>query len=191
LAFGQSLRGVAPSHFGIALLAPRLAVVRFRRDHRSRRRGYIGAPLTDRTFEHFDAEIAAGMLRPTMGLGGLPTYLAIRHTELSAGRLVAEMDAREELLTPFGNLHGGCLSAFVDHCLGVVFYPVIPKGAWVATTEFKLNLIKPVSAGICQATAQVLALAKRSGVARIDIVNDDQLVCAAQGTVTVVLPKTR
>jgi 1,4-dihydroxy-2-naphthoyl-CoA hydrolase len=145
--------------------------------------------LTNRNFEHFDEKMAAGMLHPTTDLGGLPNYLAIRHTELSAGRLVAEMDAREELLTPFGSLHGGCLSALVDHCLGVVFYPVIPRGAWVATTEFKLNLIKPVSAGICRATAQVLALAKRSGVARIDVVNDDQLVCAAQGTVTIVLPK--
>jgi uncharacterized protein (TIGR00369 family) len=145
--------------------------------------------LTDQSFEHFDEKIAAGMLHPANDLGGLPDYLAIRHTELSAGRLVAEMDAREEWLTPFGNLHGGCLSAFIDHCLGVVFYPIIPKGAWVATIEFKLNLIKPVSTGICQATAQVLALAKRSGVARIDVVNDDQLVCAAQGTVTIVLPK--
>ncbi len=92
----------------------------------------------------------------------------------------------EQLFTDLSALAAG---AFVDHCLGVVFYPVIPKGAWVATTEFKLNLIKPVSAGICQATAQVLALAKRSGVARIDVVNNDQLVCAAQGTVTIVLPK--
>ncbi len=145
--------------------------------------------MTDPTFEYFDEKMAAGMLRSMTGLGGLPDYLAIHHTELSAGRLVATMDAREELLTPFGNLHGGCLSAFVDHCLGVVFYPVIPQGAWVATTEFKLNLIKPVSAGICQATTQVLALARRSGVARIDVANNDQLVCAAQGTVTIVLPK--
>jgi len=146
--------------------------------------------VTNPTFEHFDEAIAARMLRPRTGLGGLPDYLAIRHVELGAGHLVAEMDARAELLTPFGNLHGGCLAAFVDHCLGVVFYPVIPKGAWVATTEFKLNLIKPVSAGSCRATAQVLALSRRSGVARIDVVNADQLVCAAQGTVTVVLPKT-
>ncbi len=146
--------------------------------------------MSNRTFEHFDEKMAAGMLRPMTDLGGLPDYLAIRHTELSAGHLVAEMDARKELLTPFGSLHGGCLSAFVDHCLGVVFYPVIPTGAWVATTEFKLNLIKPVLTGICQATAQVLALAKRSGVARIDVVNNDRLVCAAQGTVTIVLPKT-
>ena len=146
--------------------------------------------MTDPTFEHFDEQMAAGMLRSAPDLGGLPGYLAFRHCELSAGRLVAELEAREELITPFGSLHGGCLSAFVDHCLGIVFYPVIPKGAWVATTEFKLNLIKPVSAGICQATTRVLALAKRSGVARIDVVNDDRLVCAAQGTVTIVLPKT-
>ena len=146
--------------------------------------------MTNPNFEHFDEQMAGGMLRSATDLGGLPGYLEIRHSELSAGHLVAEMEARKELLTPFGNLHGGCLSAFVDHCLGFVFYPVIPKGAWVATTEFKLNLIKPVSAGVCQATTQVVALALRSGVARIDVVNDDRLVCAAQGTVTIVLPKT-
>jgi len=145
--------------------------------------------VTNPTFDHFDEAIAARMLRPEIGLGGLPDFLAIRHVALSAGRFVAELDAHKDLLTPFGNLHGGCLSAFVDHCLGVVFYPVIPRGAWVATTEFKLNLIKPVSTGTCRATAQVLALAKRSGVARVDVVNADRLVCAAQGTVTIVLPK--
>lgn len=99
------------------------------------------------------------------------------------------MDARDELLTPFGNLHGGCLAAFVDHCLGVVFYPLIPRGAWVATTEFKLNLLRPVSEGVCVGVAEVVSLTKRSGVARIDITNNDLGVCAAQGTVTIVLPR--
>jgi hypothetical protein len=36
----------------------------------------------------------------------------------------------------------------------------------------------------------VVALAKRSGFARIGVVDDDRLVCAAPGTVTIVLPKT-
>src|SRR5437868_11500989 len=44
---------------------------------------------------------------------------------------------RDELLTFAGNLHGGVLSAFCDHVLGTVCYPVIAKGAWAATTEFK------------------------------------------------------
>ena len=140
-------------------------------------------------FTQFDERIAEGMLGAATAAGGISAYLDFRHSELTAGRLVAEMDAREDLLTPFGNLHGGCLSAFVDHCLGVVFYPVIPKGAWVATTEFKLNLLRPVSSGVCVAVAEIISLTKRSGVARIDITNNDKGVCAAQGTVTIVLPK--
>ena len=149
--------------------------------------------LTERghmEFAHYDERIAQRMLDAATAAGGISGYLDFRHVELSPGRLIAEMDARQDLLTPFGNLHGGCLSAFVDHCLGVVFYPVIPKGAWVATTEFKLNLLRPVSGGVCVATADVISLTKRSGVARIDITNEDATVCAAQGTVTIVAPKT-
>ena len=141
-------------------------------------------------FDDFDPDVAKGWLDASIVGGGVSGFLDFRHVELSAGRLVAEMDARDDLLSPFGNLHGGCLSAFVDHCLGVVFYPLIPRGAWVATTEFKLNLIRPVSGGICVATADVIAKTRRSGVARIDVTNSNDLVCAAQGTVTIVLPKS-
>jgi uncharacterized protein (TIGR00369 family) len=137
-------------------------------------------------FEHFDQQIADQLLEAANTAGGLSTFLNFRHTELTAGRLVAEMDTREDLLTPFGNLHGGCLSAMVDHCLGVVFYPVISAGSWVATTEFKLNLLRPVSTGVCVAVTDIVSLGKRSGVARIDITNGDRAVCAAQGTVTIV-----
>lgn len=137
-------------------------------------------------FPQFNQQIAEELQQATRTSGGLSKYLDFRHTELAAGRLVVEMDARADLLTPFGTLHGGCLSAMVDHCLGVVFYPVIPPGSWVATTEFKLNLLRPVSSGVCVAVTEIIALGKRSGVARIDITNAERAVCAAQGTVTVV-----
>ena len=145
--------------------------------------------MTGVDFVRFDERIAEQMLGAAATAGGLLTYLNLRHTQLTAGRLVAEMDAREDLLTPFGNLHGGCLSAMVDHCLGVVFYPVMPAGCWVATTEFKVNLVRPVSGGVCVAVANIISLGKRSGVARIDITNSGMLVCAAQGTITVMPPK--
>ncbi|MDH3707879.1 MAG: PaaI family thioesterase [Acidimicrobiia bacterium] len=141
-------------------------------------------------FDHFDEEMAAAMLAHPDGGGGLSTYLGFRHDQFTAGRLVAAFDARDDLKTPFGNLHGGCLSAFVDHCLGVVFYPVIPAGAWVATTEFKLNLLRAVTDGTCVATTEILSLTRRTGVARVDVTNVGQLVCAAQGTVTIVPPRT-
>lgn len=137
-------------------------------------------------FPQFNKQIAEELQHAGGTSEGLAKYLDFRHIEFSAGRLVVEMDARADLLTPFGTLHGGCLSAMVDHCLGVVFYPVIPPGSWVATTEFKLNLLRPVSSGVCVAVADIIALGKRSGVARIDITNTGRPVCAAQGTVTVV-----
>jgi uncharacterized protein (TIGR00369 family) len=137
-------------------------------------------------FAAFDAQVADQLKGAALTAGGLAGYLGFRHTDFLAGRLVVEMDARDDLKTPFGSLHGGCLSALVDHCLGVVFYPVIPAGSWVATTEFKLNLLRPVSSGTCVAVAEIISLGKSSGVARIDITNDGRAVCAAQGTVTVV-----
>ena len=82
------------------------------------------------------------------------------------------------------------LSGLVDHALGTVCYPVMPKGAWAATTEFKLNLLAPVSGGTLSAEAQIISLTKRTAVVRIEVTNEDRLVCAAQGTVLIMLPKT-
>ena len=89
-----------------------------------------------------------------------------------------------------GNMHGGCLSAFCDHVLGVVLYPVMPEGSWAATTEFKINLLKPVSGGTCTATAEVISMSRTTAVVRIDIANDDRLVAAAQGTCLIMAPKS-
>ncbi len=88
-----------------------------------------------------------------------------------------------------GNMHGGCLSAMCDHVLGVVMYPVMPAGYWAATTEFKINLLAPVTGGTCVAEAQILSMSKRLAVVRVDVENDGRPVAAAQGTCTIVAPK--
>jgi 1,4-dihydroxy-2-naphthoyl-CoA hydrolase len=120
---------------------------------------------------------------------GLAGFLAIEHVEVGAGFLHARIPVRDELKTPFGNLHGGVLSALCDHVLGTVCYPVIPRGAWAATTEFKLNLLAPITQGVLDARAHIVSLTKRTAVIRIDVENEGRLVCAAQGTVLVMAPK--
>ena len=96
---------------------------------------------------------------------------------------------RDELLTPFGNLHGGVLAALVDHSVGTVCYPVIPAGSWAATTEFKLNYVAPVTEGTLSASSQVVSLTKRTAVVRVEVTNGGRLVCTAQGTVLVMAPR--
>ena len=91
-------------------------------------------------FAQFDERIADRMLGAATAAGGISGYLDFRHAELGPGRLVAEMDARDDLLTPFGNLHGGCLSAFVDHCLGVVFWDSLTVGVHGAEIILRLSI---------------------------------------------------
>ena len=76
-----------------------------------------------------------------MPLTGIPEYLDIRVTAVGPGTMTAELEVRPDLLNPFGSAHGGVLAALMDHVLGAVLYPLIPRGAWAATTELKLNFL--------------------------------------------------
>jgi len=139
-------------------------------------------------FERFDEEWAGKLVGRT-STRGIDGFLGVTVMEFTAGRLVAGFEAREELITPLGNMHGGCLSALIDHCLGVIMYPVMAPGSWAATTEFKVNLLAPVSDGMCVATAEIRSMSRRLAVVGIGVENADRLVALAQGTCTIVAPR--
>lgn len=140
------------------------------------------------TFEHFDEAWAKRVLgvKASRGIDG---FLGVTVTEMAPGRMVAEMPVTPELITVMGNMHGGCLSALCDHVLGVVMYPVMPPKHWAATTEFKINLLAPVTTGVCRAVCEIIAMTRRMAVARIEVENEGRLVAAAQGTCTIVAPR--
>ncbi len=81
------------------------------------------------------------------------------------------------------------LAAIVDHITGVVVYPLMKRGQWAATTEVKVNYIAPVQTGVLEAESSVLAMTNRSAVVRGEIYFEGRLVCAAQGTLTIVDPR--
>jgi uncharacterized protein (TIGR00369 family) len=142
-----------------------------------------------RTFAHFDPAIAETFVAASATVTGLPGYLGIRFVEMTPGRLVATMEVRDELLTPFKTLHGGVMAGLVDHVLGCVLYPLMPRGQWAATTEFKLNYLAPVFGGTTlRAESTVVTLGRRTAVVRVEVASGDQLVCVAQGTLLVSEP---
>jgi uncharacterized protein (TIGR00369 family) len=140
-------------------------------------------------FPNYDPDLAELMVSQGSGAsGGLPAYLRITTTSVGPGRLTCELPVTEELLNPFGAAHGGVVSALVDHVLGAVCLPVIERGAWPATLEFKLNFLAPARVGAMVAEARILSMSKRTAVVRIDVVNAGRPVCAAQGAVAIVPP---
>jgi uncharacterized protein (TIGR00369 family) len=139
--------------------------------------------------ERFDPTIAQGFLRSNDKQTGLVAYLGIAIVDAGPGRMRAELEVRPELLTPFGNAHGGVVSALCDHVLGCVCYPQMQRGQWAATTEFKLNLLAPVSGGTLAAEAQIVSMSRTQAVVRIDVTNQGRLAAIAQGTVTLRDPR--
>jgi uncharacterized protein (TIGR00369 family) len=148
-------------------------------------------PARPPSFEQFDPRIAEAFVQASTRVGGLPGYLGARIVELGPGRLVATMEARAELMTPFGTLHGGVMAGLVDHVLGCVLYPLMQRGQWAATTEFKLNYLAPVRGGTVTAESRVIALGKRTAVVQVEVAHEDKLVCVAQGTLLVSDPPSR
>ena len=146
--------------------------------------------MTPPSYETFDQSIADALVKAHDAPGGLPGYLGIRFDALTAGRLVATMTVRDELVTPMGAVHGGVMAGFVDHTLGCVLYPLMKHGQWAATTEFKLNYLRAVKTGTLTAEATVLAMGRRSAVVRVDVSNDGVLACVAQGTLLISDPPT-
>lgn len=146
--------------------------------------------MTAPEFPNYNQKVADGMLAATELIEkGLMGFLGIRHVALDAGSMVAEVDIRDELLTPFGTVHGGVVTALADHVLGSVMYPVMERGQWAATTEFKINLLRPVRDGVVRAEATIISMSRRLAVVRIDVSNNDRLCAAAQGTVSIQDPK--
>ena len=141
--------------------------------------------MTTPTFEGFDQAIADALVKAHEVPAGLPGYLGIRFDALTAGRLVASMSVRPDLVTPMGAVHGGVMAGFVDHVLGCVLYPLMKRGQWAATTEFKLNYLRAVKSGVLSAEATVLSLGRRSAVVRVAVSHDGKLACIAQGTLLI------
>jgi uncharacterized protein (TIGR00369 family) len=137
------------------------------------------------TPRHYDEDLARSITGNDSLITGLPAYLGIRTVEVGPARMVAELDVRPELLNPFGSAHGGVVATLCDHVLGSVLYPVIERGQWAATTEFKLNLVRAVREGTLRAEAIIVAMSKRTAVVQIEVTNDGKLACLAQGTVLI------
>jgi len=140
-------------------------------------------------FEHFDPKVGEGFIEASKKLSGLPGYLGVRIVAVELGAMRAELEVRDDLMTPFGNMHGGVMAAVCDHVLGCVCYPHMQRGQWAATTEFKLNYLAPVSRGTLVAEARIVSMTRATAVVQIEVSNEGRTVCVAQGTVLIRDPK--
>jgi len=136
-------------------------------------------------YPSFDPRIAEAMRGPRGGLDeGLAAWLGMRLVSVEPGVAVLEVDVRPDLVHQFGATHGGVVAALVDQALGSAVFPLVPRGTWPATLEFKLNYLAAARDGTIRATATVVTLRQRTAVVRVDVDNGGRAVAAALGTIS-------
>jgi 1,4-dihydroxy-2-naphthoyl-CoA hydrolase len=143
-------------------------------------------------FPSYDEKIAEMMLAGGLdgdNGGGLPKFLGIRTVGVGPGWVESEVDVRPDLLNPFGAAHGAVLASLLDHVLGSAVFPVVPMGTWPASLEFKLNYLAPVREGVLRARGDVVVLRRNTAVVRMEATNNDTVVGAGLGTVSLQAPR--
>lgn len=134
--------------------------------------------LTGLAFLHalIEGRIAAPPMAATLGFALV---------EAERGRALFVGTPSHDYYNPLGSVHGGWAATLLDSCMGCAVHTTLPAGVGYTTLEFKIDLIRPITAQTGEVTAEgtVVRVGKRVGLAEgvLRDVNDEIL---AKGTTT-------
>jgi uncharacterized protein (TIGR00369 family) len=89
--------------------------------------------------------LAATMQDKVKGL--LPDLIGIEFTDVTPGKVVAQLVVRKDLCTVGDSLHGGAIMAFADTLGAVAAILNMPQGSRTTTIESKTNFISGAPLG--------------------------------------------
>jgi uncharacterized protein (TIGR00369 family) len=130
-------------------------------------------------------EFVHGLVDGTLPLNTIAQTLGYDVTEAANGRVVVTIVPNGSHLNPAGTVHGGLAATLLDSCMGLAIWSTLEKGIGQTTLEFKISLLRPITAdmGTIKAEGVVLNRGRRVGTAEGKI-TDDRGRLLAHGTST-------
>jgi uncharacterized protein (TIGR00369 family) len=88
-------------------------------------------------------------------------------TEIEFGRAVFQGTPEFKHYNPLGTVHGGYAATLLDSCMGCSVHTTMPIGVGYTTLEFKITLIRAITAetGLVTAEGRVLNSGRRAATA--------------------------
>jgi uncharacterized protein (TIGR00369 family) len=136
---------------------------------------------TSQRFGLVPIETAAGLsgleLLKEMMTGRLPgppimQTLDFTMTDVEHGRAVFEGTPQLMHYNPLGTVHGGYAATLLDSCMGCAVHSTLPKGVSYTTLEFKVSLLRAITADTGPVRAEGL------------VINSGRRVATAEGKLT-------
>ena len=81
-------------------------------------------------------------------------------TEAEEGRVVFQGTPNESHRNPFGTIHAGWTATIMDSALACAVFTAIKAGEGYTTAEFKINCVRPLTAGMGVVTCEARLLHK-------------------------------
>lgn len=130
-----------------------------------------------------DWQMPAPVAKVAMGLSGMDAMLGIRDGRLppppfarligftmavvEPGRIVMELEPREDLENTIGLLHGATAAALLDTAMGCAISTRLEAGQGSLTLDLKLTFLRPLSvrSGLISAEGKVIKLGRQTSYA--------------------------
>jgi uncharacterized protein (TIGR00369 family) len=121
----------------------------------------------------------------TLPLNTIARTLGYDVSEAVTGRVVVTAAPGDDHLNPAGTVHGGFAATLLDSCMGLAVQSTLDRGISQTTLEFKISLVRPITATTGPITAEgiVLSRGRRIGTAEGRI-TDARGRLLAHGTTT-------
>jgi uncharacterized protein (TIGR00369 family) len=93
-------------------------------------------------------EVLQTMLRGEYPAPPISKTLSFNLHEAELNRVLFKGEPRPEHLNPLGGIHGGWVATLMDSALACCVMTTLQPGEAYTTVEFKVNLVRPLSAGM-------------------------------------------
>jgi len=109
---------------------------------------------------------------------------------IEEGKVVFEGTPEFKAMNPVGTVHGGWYGAILDSCMACAVMTKVPKGSVYTTLEYKVNIIRPIPAGMTvHAVGIVQHVGRSTGIAIGEIIGVEDGKVYATGSTTCIIMK--
>lgn len=148
-----------------------------------------------------DWQVPAPVAKIAMGLSGMDAMLGLRDGRLppppfanligfimavvEPGRIVMELEPREDLENTIGILHGATAAALLDTAMGCAISTKLEAGQGSVTLDLKMTFLRPLSvrSGLISAEGKIIKLGRQTSYTE-GFVRDGKGALAVHATAT-------
>ena len=119
------------------------------------------------------------------GTNGFTDLLDLEFLAVGDGHSTTALDVREELLNPYGGVHGAVLYAMADTGMGAALLSGLGDDERMATIEIKISYLRPATGGRLTCETDVLNRGRSVAYLESEVENDGRPVARATGSFSI------